>query len=91
MEKIDVFKINSDDDDDFVKMFVTLSNAFWLEGWNSWPAASTHCLTATSSLSLIVRMYSSAFWLPPWWTHQQKKEQTINDYFSNKLKANEKN
>ena len=42
----------------------TLSNGFCLAGSISWPAASIHWLTATSSLSLMIRMYSSAFWLP---------------------------
>lgn len=37
-----------------------------MAGSISCPAASIHWLTAISSLSLMILMYSSAFWLPFW-------------------------
>lgn len=44
----------------------TLRRGFCLAGSISCPAASIHWLTAISSLSLMILMYSSAFWLPFW-------------------------
>ena len=42
---------------------LTLSKDFWVQGSYSCPAASTHCLTASSNMlcSLISLRYSSAF------------------------------
>lgn len=44
---------------------LTLSSIFCVSGSCSYPAASTHCFTASPSrsCSLISRRYSSAFWL----------------------------
>lgn len=44
----------------------TLRRGFCLAGSISCPAASIHWLTAISNLSLMILMYSSAFWLPFW-------------------------
>jgi len=50
----------------FVCKTSTLNNCFCLEGSISCPAACIHWSTAKSSLSFIILMYSSAFWLPFW-------------------------
>lgn len=52
---------------------LTLNRDFWVLESYSWPAASTHCRTASPSMlcSLISLRYSSAFWLD-FYTHEIK-------------------
>lgn len=57
-------------------LHLTLSRDFWVLESYSWPAASTHCRTASASMlcSLISLRYSSAFWLD-FCTHKEIKTQ----------------
>lgn len=59
----------------------TLRRGFCLAGSISCPAASIHWLTAISSLSLMILMYSSAFWLP-FWKFCSTKVMTIHIEYS---------